>query len=163
MDVYDEALLDFFKELNKNNVRYIMIGGLATRFHGYNRNTGDLDMWLEDTLQNRKNLRAAFSKLGYGDFEMIETMQFIPGFTSFYAAGIELDIITEMKGLEKFSFNECYEISLVADLNDIKVHFLHINHLIENKKAVNRPKDQVDVIYLEKIKHILEDEKRKDQ
>ena len=34
------------------------------------------------------------------------------------------------------------------------VRFLHINHLIASKKAANRPKDQIDVIYLEKIKEL---------
>ena len=163
MDVLDEELLRFWQQLNVNNVRYIMVGGFATRFHGYNRNTDDLDMWLKDDLQNRKNLRKTFDKLGYGDFASIETMQFIAGWTSFYAAGIELDIMTDMKGLENLSFDECYEIALRADLNGIIVPFLHINHLIQNKKAVNRPKDQVDVIYLEKIKKILEDEAQKNQ
>ncbi|MEO8711306.1 MAG: hypothetical protein ABI405_04235 [Parafilimonas sp.] len=163
MDVLDEELLHFWKILNESNVRYIMVGGLATRFHGYNRSTDDLDMWLEDNLQNRKNLRAAFIQLNYGDFASIETMQFIPGWTSFYAAGIQLDIMTEMKGLEKYTFNECYNIALISDLSGIKVPFLHINHLIQNKKAVNRPKDQVDVIYLEKIKKILEEEAEKNQ
>ena len=90
-------------------------------------------------------------------------MQFIPGWTSFYAAGIVLDIMTTMKGLESFSFAECYAIALFADLNGIQVPFLHINHLIQNKKAVNRPKDQIDVIYLEKIKQIIEEEQQKNQ
>ena len=36
-----------------------MVGGFATRFHGYNRNTDDLDMWLKDDPQNRKN-KASF-------------------------------------------------------------------------------------------------------
>jgi hypothetical protein len=36
-----------------------------------------------------------------------------------------------------------------ANINGIVVPFLHINHLIANKKAVNRPKDQLDIIYLE--------------
>lgn len=48
-----------------------------------------------------------------------------------------------------------------SDLDGIIVPFLHINHLIQNKKAVNRPKDQVDVIYLEKIKKILEKEEHR--
>lgn len=163
MDVLDEELLRFWKKLNDNHVRYIMVGGLATRFHGFYRATDDLDMWMEDTLQNRKNLRKAFAELEYGDFASIETMQFVPGWTSFYAAGIELDIMTAMKGLENFSFDECHKIALVADLNGIIVPFLHINHLIQNKKAVNRPKDQIDVLYLEKIKKILEEEAQKNQ
>jgi hypothetical protein len=115
-----------------------------------------LDIWLKNDLQNRKNLRIAFNELSYGDFASIETMKFIPGWSSFYAAGIELDIMTEMKGLENISFDDCYSIAVCANLEGIVVPFLHINHLIENKKAVNRPKDQVDVIYLERIKKLLE-------
>jgi hypothetical protein len=158
MDVLAEELLDFWSKLNLRNVRYIMVGGLAARFHGYNRSTDDLDMWSEDSLENRKNLRQAFVEVGYGDLPSLETMQFVPGWTTFYAAGIELDIMTTMKGLEHLTFDEYYALSNVADLNGVAVPFLHINHLIENKKVVNRPKDQVDVIYPEKIKKLLKDQ-----
>jgi hypothetical protein len=158
MDMLDEELLRFWKVLNKNKVRYIMVGGFATRFHGFNRNTDDLDMWLDDTIENRKNLRTSFSELGYGDFSSLEMMQFVPGWTNFYiGGGIELDIMTSMKGLENISFNECLSLASIADLEGIEVPFLHINHLIENKKIVNRPKDQVDVIELEKIRKIREE------
>lgn len=137
-----------------------MVGGFATRFHGFNRNTDDLDLWLEDTLGNRKNLRTAFSILGYGDFSSLETMQFVPGWTNFYiGGGIELDIMTSMKGLENISFRECLDLASIAELENIKVPFLHINHLIENKKIVNRPKDQIDVIELEKIRRFREEGK----
>lgn len=156
MDVLDEEFIRFWRILNNNNVRYLMVGGIATRFHGYNRTTDDVDIWIEDTLQNRQNLRKAFFELGYGDYASIETMQFVPGWTSFYAAGVELDIMTEMKGIENESFQECYDMASVSDLNGVKVPFLHINHLIANKKAVNRTKDQLDVMQLEKIKQIRE-------
>ena len=63
-----------------------------------------------------------------------------------------------MKGLEEFSFDECYKIAFRSGLNNVIVPFLHINHLIQNKKAVNGPKDQIDVVYLEKIKKIPEEE-----
>jgi hypothetical protein len=49
----------------------------------------------------------------------------------------------------------------IAEIEGFKMPFLHINHLIANKKAVNRSKDQLDVIYLEKIKKLQEDELRK--
>jgi hypothetical protein len=159
MDVLDDELLQFWKSLNENNVKYIMVGGFATRFHGFNRNTDDLDLWLEDSKQNRINLRKAFKGLGYGDFSSLETIEFVPGWTNFYVGGgIELDIMTSMKGLENLSFDECLQMASVADLEGIKVPFLHINHLIDNKKIVNRPKDQIDVIELEKIKKIREGE-----
>ncbi|TCD00923.1 hypothetical protein [Pedobacter psychroterrae] len=158
MDVLDEGLLRFWKVLNKHCVKYIMVGGFATRFHGFNRNTDDLDIWLGDTLENRKNLRKAFNELQYGDFPSLETMQFVPGWTSFYIDNeIELDIMTSMKGVEDLSFLECLEIASIADLEGIEIPFLHINHLIENKKAVNRPKDQIDVIALEQIRKLRED------
>ena len=133
-----------------------MVGGLATRFHGYNRITDDLDLWLEDNLENRQKLRKSFIDLGYGDYVSLETMIFIPGWTSFYAAGIELDIMTSMKGLEEESFESCYQRAKIFDIGPHKVPFIHINHLIANKKAVNRPKDQIDVLHLEEIKRILE-------
>ncbi|MBB5620954.1 hypothetical protein HDE69_002007 [Pedobacter cryoconitis] len=63
MDVLDEVLLRFWSSLNNHDVKYIMVGGFATRFHGFNRSTDDLDIWLYDTLDNRKNLRAAFNEL----------------------------------------------------------------------------------------------------
>lgn len=158
MDVLDEDLTKFWKTLNQNSVRYIMVGGFATRFHGFNRSTDDLDMWLEDTSENRKNLRKSFQALGYGDFPSLETMQFVPGWTNFYiGGGIDLDIMTTMKGLETIPFSECLKMASVADLEGVEVPFLHINHLIENKKIVNRPKDQVDVIELEKIRRIREE------
>ncbi|QEC52222.1 hypothetical protein EDD80_10682 [Anseongella ginsenosidimutans] len=87
----------------------------------------------------------------------METIQFIPGWTSFYIdGGIELDIVTEMKGLENLSFVECLGLASIANLEGINIPFLHINHLIENKKKTNRPKDQIDVMELEKIREIRE-------
>ncbi|MHA4895855.1 hypothetical protein ACXZ1K_13965 [Pedobacter sp. PWIIR3] len=153
MDVSDEALIKFWASLNSHNVKYIMVGGFATRFHGFNRNTDDLDIWLYDTLENRRNFRAAFKQLGYGDFATFETMEFVPGWTSFHIdQGIELDIMTTMKGLENLSFLDCLELASIANLEGVEVPFLHINQLIMNKKAVDRPKDQIDVLELERIR-----------
>jgi len=156
MDMLDQDLRNFWQVLNKNAVRYIMVGGFAVRFNGFNRATDDIDIWLDDTLENRKRFRAAYAELGYGDYPSIETMQFVPGWTSFYISmGIELDIMTSMKGLEDQPFDECYTLAKVADLDGIKVPFLHINNLLANKRAVARPKDQLDVAELEKIQKIL--------
>jgi len=112
-----------------------------------------MDIWLEDSLENRANLRKAFIAAGMGDYPMVERMQFVPGWTDFRLNnGLRLDVIVEMKGLENFSFEECYEIATIANIEGVDIPFLHINQLIANKKAVNCPKDQIDVIELEKIK-----------
>ena len=152
MDMLDDSLLKFWETLNKNEVVYLMVDGFAVNMHGYTRATSNTDLWLKDDNKSRKGLRKTFVELGYGDYPSIETMEFVPGWTQFYIAeGIILDIMTSMKGLEELSFDDCYQQAPVSDLNGTKVPFLHINHLIANKEAVNRPKDQLDVIYLRKF------------
>jgi hypothetical protein len=136
-----------------------MVGGFATNMNGYQRITTDIDVWFEDTQENRENMRLAFKDYGMGDFFMLATMQIVPGWTNFHLNnGVRLDLLVDMKGLEGYTFDECYQMSNKADIDGIIIPFLHINHLIINKKAVNRPKDQLDVIYLEKIKKIREEE-----
>lgn len=54
MDVFDEDLLRFWEYMNKHHVNYIMVGGFATYFNGFERTTNDLDIWVEDTISNRK-------------------------------------------------------------------------------------------------------------
>jgi len=157
MDIYNEEFINFWKALNKCSVRYIMVGGVATNLNGYQRTTDDIDVWIEDTIQNRRFLRDAMKEYSTIDYFMLETMQIVPGWTSFNLNnGIRIDFMTEMKGLEEYSFEDCLNMASVADIDDVKVPFLHINHLIANKKVVNRPKDQLDVIYLEKIKQLRE-------
>jgi len=153
MDVFDEELLRFWKILQQNYVRYIMVGGVATNLHGYQRSTEDIDMWIEDSLENRRKIRKAFKECDMGDFEPLERMPFVPGWTYFYLNnGLRLDIMVTMKGLEELTFDECYQMAYKADIYDVQVPFLHINHLLANKKAVKRLKDQLDVSELEKIK-----------
>ena len=158
VDIFDEAILNFWKALQEFNVNYILIGGYALNLHGFHRFTGDLDIWIEDTPENRLKLRAVFNALEMGDYPQFETMQFVPGWSEFYLNnGFQLDILTEMKGLEEYSFDECLQMASIADIDGVNVPFLHINQLIQNKKSVNRLKDQLDVTALEAIKKLRED------
>jgi hypothetical protein len=157
MDILDEDILSLWRCLHANEVRYIMIGGFATNLHGYNRTTGDIDLWIDDTLTNRKNLRKSLLDQGSGDYDVIETMQFIPGWTDFQLNfGFKLDVMTSVKGLESIGFEECYKYAVVAAIENIEVRFLHLNHLITCKKATGRPKDLLDIEELEKIKKLKE-------
>lgn len=157
MDILDDMFINFWMILNRSEVKYIVVGDYASCFHGFNHITNIVDLWLMDTIENRKKLRKAFKELGQGDLVSLETIQFVPGCSSFQIGpGIEVDIMTSMKGLEHFTFEECLAKASLADLEGVVVPFLHINHLIENKKMVNRPKDQIDVSALERIKKIRE-------
>lgn len=158
MDIFDEEILKFWGALQSCKVGYIMVGGYAINLHGYQRYTADIDIWIEDTPENRRRLRQAFIDCGIGDYPMLETMQFVPGWTDFnLMSGLRLDILVNMKGLEGYRFEECLTMASVADIDGIQIPFLHINQLIANKRAVNRPKDQLDVIELEQLKKLLGD------
>ena len=150
----DENLLEFWKSLNHFGVRYIIVGGVAVNLHGYSRTTKDIDVWIKDTKENRRQLGLAFARFGYDEIDL-EDFQFIPGWTNFHiGTGIIVDILITMVGLEGYPFDECLGLSSVAEVENIPVPFLQLNQLIANKKIVNRSKDQIDVIELEKIKQL---------
>lgn len=148
----NEQIIQVWKHLLENKVNYLTIGGFAVNIYGYGRNTGDIDIYIEDTLTNRKNLRSAISKMGLGDFESINTMQFIPGWTDFTLNfKFRLDIMTTVKGLENKPFVELLENATIIEIENVKVFFLDYKNLIIAKKASNRPKDILDIEELEKI------------
>lgn len=148
----NEQIIDVWKYLSENNVNYLTIGGFAVNIYGYGRNTGDIDIFIEDTIANRENLRNAIKQMGLGDYESISTMQFIPGWTDFTLNfNFRLDIMTSVKGLENQSFSALLEKANVIDINGIPVFFIDYKNLIIAKKAANRPKDLLDIEELEKL------------
>ncbi len=154
MDYLDEEILKLWSAFHKHNVAYILVGGFATNLHGFSRTTADMDVWIKDTPSNRKNLKKALAELELGDFENIESMQFLPGWSTItLSSGFDLDIMTELKGFTSANFDECYYLSPTAIIENVPIKFLHINKLIEEKKASGRPKDLLDLIELEKIRN----------
>ena len=148
----NEQIIAIWESFFKNKVKYITIGGFAVNIYGYNRNTGDIDIYVEDTIENRINLRNALKSINLGDFESIETMQFIPGWTDFTLNyGLRLDIMTAVKGLEDKSFNSLLDNATVVLIGEIPVFFIDYDHLIIAKKASNRPKDILDIEELDKL------------
>lgn len=153
MDLLDEEILAIWRKFADLGLRYIMVGGFATNLHGHQRTTGDIDIWIEDSLENRKKLRTALFQLEIGDFEPIERMDFVPGWSTIQLnSGLELDIMTFLKGFDQESFADCYASASIAEIENIPVRFLQINHLIEEKKALAREKDLIDVAALERIR-----------
>ncbi|WP_233592293.1 nucleotidyltransferase [Flavobacterium sp. RSP15] len=147
-----KQIIDVWKYLSENKVNYLTIGGFAVNIYGYGRNTGDIDIFIEDTIANRENLRKAIKQMGLGDFESIKTMQFIPGWTDFTLnINFRLDIMTSVKGLENQPFAALLEKANIIDIDGIPVFFIDYDNLIISKKAANRLKDQLDIEELEKL------------
>lgn len=153
MDLYDEEILSLWRSFDKHNVKYLMVGGFATNLHGFSRFTGDIDIWIKDTLDNRKSLINALAEIGLPRFDALETTELIPVSTSIsLPSGFELDIMTFIQGFAQTDFNECAEYASEVKISSISVKFLHLNHLIKAKEASNRPKDQIDLIELKKLR-----------
>jgi hypothetical protein len=158
MDILDEGIINLWTLFQKYNVRYIMVGGFATNLHGFSRTTADCDVWIEDNLTNRKNIRLALEELESNAFEWVERMEFVAGWSSINLhSGLELDIMTSLKGFPQERFENCYDGASIAEIFNLKIPFLHINQLIESKKASARPKDLIDVIELTRIKESREE------
>jgi predicted nucleotidyltransferase len=148
----NSQIFEIWKYFSLNNVKYLTIGGFAVNMYGYGRNTGDIDIFIEDTDENRENLRVALKKAGIGDFESLKTMQFILGWTDITLNfNLRLDIMTSVKGLEYTTFKELLEKAYITEISGIPVYFLDYENLIKTKKAANRPKDILDIEELEKI------------
>lgn len=154
----NEQIISIWNSFFENKVKYITIGGFAVNIYGYNRNTGDIDIYLEDTIENRINLRKALKSINLGDFETIETMQFIPGWTDFSLSyGLRLDIMTTVKGLEDKSFSSLLDDATIVMIDETPVYFIDYDNLIIAKKAANRPKDILDIEELDKINNNKEE------
>jgi predicted nucleotidyltransferase len=148
----NSQIIEIWKYFSLNKVKYLTIGGFAVNIYGYGRNTGDVDIYIEDSIENRENLRIALKQSGIGDFENINTIQFIPGWTDITLNfNLRLDIMTSVKGLENIAFEQLLEKAYIAEINEIPVYFIDYENLIVAKKAANRPKDILDIEELEKI------------
>jgi Nucleotidyl transferase AbiEii toxin, Type IV TA system len=71
MDILDKEILALLKALATNEVQYIMVGGFALNLHGHHRTTGDMDIWIKDTVTNRKALRKTLADIEVGALEKI--------------------------------------------------------------------------------------------
>jgi hypothetical protein len=137
---------DFLRLLNSHNVRYMLVGGYAVGYHGYPRATGDMDIWVERSESNSKNLAIAFREFGMPDEAIteklfLETNKVI----RMGVPPVRLEVITSASGVD---FNECYANREVVEIDEIPVNFISLQDLKENKRAAGRHKDLEDLEHL---------------
>ena len=137
----------FIELLNENNVKYLIVGGYAVAFHGHPRYTNDLDIWIELSSDNAKNILSALDNFGFGplglktdDFlteDQIIQLGYPPN---------RIDLITTLKGVD---FTDCYESKVQMQIQDTLINFIDIENLKKNKRATGRLQDLADVENLE--------------
>jgi len=147
--IFDSIFLEFIDTLNKNDVRYVLIGGYAAIIHGVNRVTGDIDIFIERSSENAVKVLKAIDDFGLGsigftekdltDEDVVVQMGRVP---------YRIDILNAIPGV---TFDEAFSSAIIYEENDVRVKCIHINHLLNNKRAVGRNKDLMDVKAIEKI------------
>jgi hypothetical protein len=156
-----EALRIVCAALNKHKVEYLLVGGAAVGFYGFQRVSGigyhhpetktDLDFWYRPTLENYQRLTSALVEMGV-DRSALERRPFDPqhSFLKVPFKTFHTDFMPQMVGLRPFRDCEQDGIRRVLDGNELVI--LSIEDLIKNKRTLNREIDQKDIEALEKIK-----------
>ena len=148
-NIFNEDFRDFIQVLNERDVNYILVEGYSVVLHGYNRTTGDMDIWVEPTEENYKKLKQAFDQFKLPVFDMtLEKFLNIEQYDvfTFGRPPVAIDIMTKVKGLE---FSKAIGKSEWFELEEsFKVRALTLNDLIKAKKASGRLKDLNDIEHL---------------
>ena len=144
-----KQLPDDFKEfiqcLNKNEVRYLLVGGWAVGIYGNPRATKDIEFLIAVDDENVRQLQAALREFGAPTVE--KTVFREPG--NVYRIGsspIQIDIINQASGID---FEDCYARREKLASGNLKLSTISKADLILDKKATGRHRDLADVEFLE--------------
>ena len=127
------------------------MGGMATTFHGYVRTTQDLDLWVDNTPENKERLIQSLKNVAVADAKHLRNIPLIAGSVTIGAEGFVADFMTELKSFAATDFDTCYKKAATGVFEGISIKVIHLNDLIREKKANSRPKDLDDVEQLERI------------
>ena len=150
-EYFNDDFRDFLRALNNQKVDYVLVGGMAVILHGYIRTTGDMDLWVRKTKENYGRIIKAFHEFRMPVFDMTEKNFLSDKFDvwMFGVAPVKIELMTAVKGLD---FDETFNLSQVYTEAEIPIRFLHINSLLDAKRAAGRYKDLDDIQQLQKRK-----------
>jgi predicted nucleotidyltransferase len=142
METLPKDFREFIELLNKNNVRYIIIGGYAVVYHGYVRSTNDIDIWIDIREDNIKNVLKALDDFGFSSLNLKEE-DFSPN--QIIQLGYppnRIDLITTPAGID---FDTCYQSREQVTIDKILINIVNLENLLKLKKASNRTRDLADI------------------
>lgn len=154
------ALKSVCQVFAKNDVEYILIGGLSVDFHGYHRISrgfvpgsnsleNDLDFWYNPTTDNYIKITKALDALNI-DASTLKDAIFDPkkSFLRIPFPTFKVELLPVMVGVDPFK--DCKKRAEVLEIDGNKIHVISKEDLIKNKEAVGREVDKRDVIELKK-------------
>jgi hypothetical protein len=142
--------IEFVEILNRNNVEFVIIGGIALAYYGFPRFTGDIDFWIRPSAHNAQKTFNSIEEF----FSMrISTTadEFLSGnkMISLGEEPVKIEIHTRLDGITE---NEIWNTRERGKFGDEEVFYIGKEAFIKNKKAVGRDQDLVDIKNIESQK-----------
>ncbi len=145
--LYTPVFLEFIAALNRQGVRYLVIGGYAVAFHGYPRATKDLDLWLETSPGNARRALEAIRDF-FGETLGLEEENLVsPGVVQLGYAPNRIDPVI-LAGNDP-AFEASYERAQKTDVSGVPVRVVSKEDLLAFKRAFGRTQDLADADALE--------------
>lgn len=149
---FTQKEIEFFKELNKRKIPYIIIGLASAAMQGAPIVTKDVDIWFENIGDSK--LQKIIKKCGAIYIPSIELNPPALGGNGFEL----LDLVTHVHGLKPFpdEYKKCRKTKIAGTTLTI----LPLERIIKSKQTLNRKKDILTIPIL-KDALIVEQEKEK--
>lgn len=152
-----------FDALNSAQVRYVVVGGLATVLHGHARLTADVDLVIDLSPEGARRAIETLTALGFRPRAPVEALGFVdPAIRRQWVVdkGMRVfamwDPANPMREVDLFAehpvdFEGLWERSEVIELSQTVVRVASIPDLIRLKRLAGRPQDLADIEALEII------------
>jgi len=141
--------------LKENNVRFVIIGGVACVAHGLGRLTKDIDILVEPTRENMLRVFDALTAFGY-DLQDVTVEEALQKKLLFRQYILRTDIHPSASGVD---FETVWKNKIQISFKDEDVYFASIDDLIKMKEAAGRDVDMQDLRFLQEIKKQLSEKK----
>jgi predicted nucleotidyltransferase len=136
-------------------IRFVLVGGLAVNAWGYLRGTRDIDVVPDPDPENIAKLDALLRELG-GKVDVGGQLLTGDSITTFLRTGdrtlvrTELGEVDVLQGLPQVpSYADLAAAAKDVDLDGLEVRVCSLEHLLEMKRASDRPRDRDDLEALE--------------
>jgi hypothetical protein len=144
-----ESLRSICALLNKYDVEYMLIGGMAVGFHGFPRATADIDFWYNPTIDNFHRIIKSLDEFGVDTLSLKELV-FDPKKTFIRVPqfGFNTEFLPFIQGIDTFS--KAKANAFRTEFEGVPVFVLGYTDLLKNKESLKREVDLRDVEELKK-------------
>jgi predicted nucleotidyltransferase len=151
LNIFLDDHLEIIKLLIKHKTDFLLIGGYAVIFHGYTRTTGDMDLWLRPTNENKEKLVLALKDAGFEDedLETLNSLDFSERLV--FSIGTEPQKIDFLTKINQVTFDEADKTKVFAEWENLEIPVINIRELVLSKINTGRKKDEADIEELQRI------------